>query len=123
VYQTRIFKYNEQKREALRKLSVIIIDEVLIVEAKLLDFVLSIFRRLKGNNLPFGGVHVIAFGDLMQLPPIEGQKVWKAEVWPLFYPVFLTEPQSQRGRFFFKVLNKIRFGTVDDQVRKLLTEC
>jgi ATP-dependent DNA helicase PIF1 len=80
VYQTGIFKYNEQKREALKKLLVIIIDKVSMVEAELLDFVSSIFRRLKGNNLPFGGMHVITFGDLIQLPPIEGQKVWKAEV-------------------------------------------
>jgi hypothetical protein len=123
AYQTGIFKYNEQKREALKKLSVIIIDEVSMVEAELLDFVSSIFRRLKSNNLPFGGMHVIAFGDLMQLPPVEGQKVWKAEVWPLFYPIFLTEPQRQRDHCFFEVLNKIRFGIVDDQVRKFLTEC
>jgi ATP-dependent DNA helicase PIF1 len=122
-YQTGIFSYNEQKREELKKLSVLIIDEVSMVEAELLDFVSSLFRKLKGNSLPFGGMHVIVFGDLLQLPPVGGCKVWRAAVWPLFYPIFLREPQHQTDRRFFEVLNKIRFGTVDDQVRDLLTEC
>ena len=123
AYQTGIFRFNEDKREALKHFSVLIIDEVSMVDAKLLDYVSSVFRRLKGNRLPFGGIHVIVFGDLMQLPPVQGEKVWEAAVWPLFHPIFLREPHRQRDRRFFDVLNKIRFGIVDEQVRELLTEC
>jgi hypothetical protein len=49
--------------------------------------------------------------------------VWDAAVWPLFHPIFLREPQRQTNRRFFDVLNKIRFGIVDDDVKQLLTKC
>jgi hypothetical protein len=41
-------------------------------------------------------------------------------VWPLFYPLFLREPWRQDDRRFFDILNKIRFGTVDDEVKVFL---
>jgi len=58
----------------------------------------------------------------MQLPPVDGQKVFKANVWKLFHPLFLEEPQRQTDLRFFNILNKIRFGIVDDEVRAVLTE-
>ena len=122
-YQTSLFAYSEEKLDALAELKVIILDEISMVDGILLDKISSIFMKVKKNTRPFGGLHVIALGDLLQLPPVEGIKVWKAAVWPLFYPIFLREPQRQNDRRFFDVLNKIRFGIVDDDVKQLLTEC
>jgi hypothetical protein len=122
-YRTGIFSYNEAKRKALEGTSVIILDEISMVDGILLDFVSTIFMKLKKNHRPFGGLHVVTMGDLLQLPPVSGKKVWQAAVWPLFYPIFLREPQRQTDRRFFDVLNKIRFGIVDDDVKELLTEC
>ena len=51
-----------------------------MVDGRLLDYISSVFARLKGNNRPFGNMHVIVFGDLMQLPPVDGIKVFKAAV-------------------------------------------
>ena len=93
-----------------------------MVDGRLLDYLSSLFAKLRGNNRPFGNMHVIVFGDLMQLPPVEGLKVFKASVWRLFYPIFLRQPQRQTDEKFFRILNKIRFGLVDDEVRDTLEE-
>jgi hypothetical protein len=58
----------------------------------------------------------------MQLPPVDGIKVFKANVWKLFHPLFLEQPRRQNDERFFRVLNKIRFGIVDDEVKNVLTE-
>jgi ATP-dependent DNA helicase PIF1 len=121
-YSTGLFNFAEDKLEALRKKSVLIIDEVSMVDGRLLDYISSVFARLKGNNRPFGNTHVIVFGDLMQLPPVDGIKVFKAAVWRLFHPLFLEQPRRQGDQRFFRVLNKIRFGIVDEEVKEILTE-
>jgi ATP-dependent DNA helicase PIF1 len=121
-YRTGLFNFAEDKMETLKRKSVLIIDEVSMVDGRLLDYISSVFARLKGNNRPFGNMHVIVFGDLMQLPPVDGIKVFKAAVWRLFHPLFLEQPRRQSDQRFFHVLNKIRFGIVDDDVKEVLTE-
>ena len=64
----------------------------------------------------------IVFGDLMQLSPVDGIKVFKATVWRLFHPLFLEQPYRQNNQRFFSVLNKIRFGIINDEVKEVLTE-
>jgi hypothetical protein len=91
-------------------------------EAQLLDYISSIFGRLKGNSWPFGNMYLIVFGNLMQLPPVEGQKVFKSVVRHLFHPLVLTQPQRQRHVQFFNLLNKIRFGVVDNEIKEALTK-
>ena len=101
---------------------VLIIDEISMVNSELLMFVSSIFARLHGNSRPFGNIHVICFGNLMQLPPVMGQKVFKAPIWKLFHPVFLRRPQQQADNpAFFRYLNKIRFGEIDEEIEDLLS--
>jgi len=95
-YVTSIFKSEEKQRE-LRKHHVLLIDEVSMVSAELLAFLSSTFSRLPNNCQPFGGVYVIAFGDLLQLPPVVGQTIFKSTLWRLFFPLFLTKSRRQEG--------------------------
>jgi ATP-dependent exoDNAse (exonuclease V) alpha subunit len=123
-YHTGLFQFAEEIRETGRskKKTVLIIDEVSMVDAKLLDYISTTLARLKENHQPFGNMHVIVFGDLMQLPPVDGQKVFKANIWKLFHPFFLEDPQRQTDLRFFNILNKVRFGIIDEEVRAVLTE-
>lgn len=121
-YKTGFFRFDEATQAELLSLKVIILDEISMVDAELLNYLSSLFRRLKKNSLPFGGLHIIAYGDILQLPPVDGHKVWYSTVWPLFHPVFLRQPRRQADRRFYEVLNKIRFGIVDEEVRELLIE-
>jgi PIF1-like helicase len=122
-YHTGLFQFTEEKMETLKKISVLIIDEVSMVDGRLLDYISSVLARLKGNNRPFGNIHVLLFGDLMQLPPVDGIKVFKAScTWRLFHPLFLEQPRRQTNQRFFRVLNKIRFGIIDTEVKDIPTE-
>jgi hypothetical protein len=53
-----------------RNLKVLIIDEISMVGAGMLSFINQRLQEVKGNKLPFGGVHVLFCGDLFQLPPV-----------------------------------------------------
>lgn len=58
------------KPELYRNLDAIVIDEISMVRADLLDCVDAFMRRVCGRKEPFGGKRVIFFGDLYQLPPV-----------------------------------------------------
>ncbi|MFZ2199896.1 MAG: AAA family ATPase, partial [Microgenomates group bacterium] len=59
-----------KKPELYKKLDAIVIDEISMVRADLLDCVDAFMRRVCGTMAPFGGKRVIMFGDLYQLPPV-----------------------------------------------------
>lgn len=77
------------KKQLFESLDTLIIDEVSMVRPDVLDFVDRRLRLYRMNQLPFGGVQVIFFGDLFQLPPV----IKKAE------KVVLS--QWYKGNYFF----------------------
>src|SRR5271154_1515523 len=79
--QQTLFKnirFNNDKRELLRELELLIIDEVSMVRADMLDAVDAILRHFRRQPLlPFGGVQVLYIGDLFQLPPVVNNDEWE----------------------------------------------
>ena len=71
-------KFNTAKSELLRELELLIIDEVSMVRADLLDTLDVILRHSRNQSLiPFGGVQMLYIGDLFQLPPIAKKEEWE----------------------------------------------
>jgi hypothetical protein len=102
---------SEQTMHELRKVQVLIIDEISMVNADLLTFISTIFARLHDNMRPFGGLHVLCFGDLLQLPPVSGLKVFRSPLWPLFFPLFLRRSyRHDTDHTFGTMLDELRFG-------------
>ena len=66
------FHLRKQKLELIRNLELIIIDEISMVRADLLDHIDEELKRIRRNRKPFGGVQMVFTGDLQQLPPIAG---------------------------------------------------
>ena len=64
------FRINKSKLELIRHLQLLIIDEVSMVRADLMDHIDVELRRIRRNSTPFGGVQLLMIGDLQQLPPI-----------------------------------------------------
>lgn len=83
------FRYREEKLKMIRSLDLMIIDEVSMVRADLLDVVDTLLRVFRNNDSPFGGVQVILIGDVFQLSPIISRD--EEEVFKKFY----------NGSFFF----------------------
>ncbi|RXM49722.1 AAA family ATPase [Chryseobacterium sp. CH25] len=64
------FKYRKEKLDLFREIELIVIDEVSMLRADLLDMMDHSLRRVRRNQLPFGGVQLLLIGDLYQLPPV-----------------------------------------------------
>lgn len=117
------------KRKMYRELGAVIIDEVSMVRADLMDCV-DIFLRLHGPHeaRPFGGIQMIFFGDLFQLPPVVGQgeeNIFKTHYpTPYFFSskVFesldfkimqLKKIYRQKDEHFIRLLNAVRDDNVE----------
>lgn len=116
-------KKNRFKADLFLKLEMIIIDEISMVRADLLDGIDYSLRVNRDNELPFGGVQIICFGDIFQLPPVVEKDLaeYFFEKYGGYYffnaPVFkearfkyieLQNIFRQRDAFFKELLEKIR---------------
>lgn len=86
---TRHFKMNATKKAVIRNMELLVIDEVSMLRADVLDAIDFMMRKVRRNELPFGGVQILYIGDLLQLPPVV-----KTEEWRLLHKYY-------RGMFFF----------------------
>ncbi|MCX6296532.1 MAG: helix-turn-helix domain-containing protein [Bacteroidetes bacterium] len=72
------FQINASKRKLLQELELLIIDEVSMLRADLLDAIDTVLKSVrKKNHLPFGGVQLLFIGDLLQLPPVVKDEEWR----------------------------------------------
>lgn len=86
---TRHFNMNATKKSVIRNMELLVIDEVSMLRADILDAMDFMMRKVRRNELPFGGAQVLYIGDLLQLPPVV-----KNEEWQLLHKYY-------RGMFFF----------------------
>ncbi|MEX1192733.1 MAG: helix-turn-helix domain-containing protein [Brumimicrobium sp.] len=73
----RHFKMNGKRQAVLRNMELLIIDEVSMLRADLLDAMDFMLRKVRRIDIPFGGVQVLYIGDLLQLPPIMKREEWQ----------------------------------------------
>jgi len=127
---SKIRKFKEEGKNIYKVIDTIIIDEISMVRADLLDCV-DRFLRLNGKNyyLPFGSIQMAFIGDLYQLPPVvtrrEKLMFQKHYQSPYFFdakafhnfPMEFIEFEKvyrQKDRRFIDLLNKIRTNTITD---------
>ncbi|WP_303924857.1 AAA family ATPase [Draconibacterium sediminis] len=102
------FLFNEDKRNILKSLELLIIDEISMVRADLLDVIDKILRVYRRKpKMPFGGVQVILIGDTFQLPPIADTEQW--EILSQFYktPFFFSSKVIEEKPPLYIELKKI----------------
>ena len=73
----RHFKMNATKRSIIRNMELLIIDEVSMLRADVLDAIDFMLKKVRRNERPFGGVQVLFIGDLLQLPPVVKNEEWQ----------------------------------------------
>ncbi len=82
-------RFSRIKLSLLRELELLIIDEVSMLRADLLDAIDTILRFVRRNQEPFGGLQIFFVGDLLQLPPVvKDQEWWIISKWyksPYFF--------------------------------------
>lgn len=124
------FRINKSKLELIRHLQLLIIDEVSMVRADLMDHIDVELRRIRRNNKPFGGVQLLMIGDLQQLPPIAhgGEDELLRQYYKTLYffsssalksmkysCIELKNVYRQTDRHFIDILNHARDCTLTSQ--------
>lgn len=117
------FKYRKEKLKIFRELELIIIDEVSMLRADVLDMIDFSLRTVRRNQEPFGGVQMLFIGDLYQLPPVVRNEhiLSKFYASPFFFdsqvlknvPIITLELMKvyrQKDETFVQMLNAIRDG-------------
>lgn len=115
---------NGYKRELWLKLDILIIDEVSMLSPDLFDKLERVARKIRENKLRFGGIQLVVTGDLFQLPCVSqnsdlitGSSKFRKCIDNI---VELRNIMRQNDHTFKTVLNKVRVGVVDQQVKKVL---
>jgi uncharacterized protein YpbB len=85
----RHFKMSGLKKSVIRNMELMIIDEVSMLRADLLDAIDFMMQSVRKKKAPFGGVQVLFIGDLLQLPPVIRDEEWS------------TLRKYYNGKFFF----------------------
>lgn len=116
----------------LQNIDTIVIDEVSMVRSDLMDAIDSKLRSARASSVAFGGVQIVMFGDLYQLPPVvsdpelmryfaennNGFYFFNASVWQdAMLDIYeLSTIFRQKDEEFKSVLNAIRLGEVDEMI-------
>ena len=128
-------KLNKKKINLIRSLDLLIIDEISMVRADVLDAIDSVLRRVRRSQKPFGGLQLLMIGDVHQLAPVAKSEEW--EVLSPYYdtPYFfgsqvlkkapyvcveLEHIYRQHDEDFITLLNKVRNNRMDADCVRLL---
>jgi len=135
--QSRVKRFSREKINIIKSMDLLVIDEISMVRADLLDGVDAVLRRFRDHSRPFGGVQLLMIGDLQQLAPVVKQDEWsllrKHYDTPFFFSsnalkkthyitVELTFVFRQRDEHFINLLNKVRDNKIDNEVVNMLNE-
>jgi len=119
------FDFSREKRKIIASIDLLIIDEISMVRADLLDAIDAVLRRFRDHNLPFGGVQLLLIGDLAQLTPVvtpEDERMLKPYYdTPYFFgskalqqidyvTIQLGHVYRQQDASFIQILNEVREG-------------
>ncbi len=131
------FRFSKKKIKIIKSLDLLIIDEISMVRADLLDAVDATLRRHRRSEQPFGGVQLLMIGDLHQLSPVVKREEWhllqqyydsvyffssKALAQTEFIPIELNHIYRQSDAKFIEVLNKVRDNALDEDAVSLLNK-
>jgi len=113
---------NPWVRERIIKTQVLIIDEISMVSAKLLNVISKLAMEARGNTTPFGGIKVVAVGDFFQLPPVKGEYAFESVTWEQadFKVCYLSEQHRQSDKVFNDILTNIRAGFLTDEQKEII---
>ena len=125
------YRYSQEKRNIIRSMDLLVIDEISMVRADLLDAIDNVLRRFRDRTKPFGGVQLLMIGDLQQLSPVVKEDEWqllgKFYDTPYFFSshalkqteyctIELQKVYRQSDGDFLELLNRIRENRCDKTV-------
>lgn len=136
-YNASGHKFSREKINIIRSMDLLVIDEVSMVRADLLDAISHMLCRFKDPDKPFGGVQLLLIGDMQQLAPVAKEDEWN--LLRAYYPstfffdskalsasnylcIELTHVYRQDDNTFINLLNNIREGRFDSDTLAALNQ-
>ncbi|MBN2172837.1 MAG: helix-turn-helix domain-containing protein [Bacteroidales bacterium] len=130
-------RFNKRKINIIRTLDLLVIDEISMVRADMLDGIDHVLRQFKNKTKPFGGVQLLMIGDLQQLAPVvkEEERILLQEHFDTFYffsskafkesgavSIELKYIYRQQDINFIKILNEIRDDRLTNESINILNK-
>jgi DNA-binding CsgD family transcriptional regulator len=126
----RHFKMSGLKKSVIRNMELLVIDEVSMLRADLLDAIDFMMQSVRQKSQPFGGVQVLFIGDLLQLPPVVKNEEWNVlrhyysgkfffhshvirQNPPLY--IELSKIYRQSDHSFISILNNLRNNVITNE--------
>ncbi len=124
------YRFSKLKINIIKSLDLLVIDEISMVRADLLDGIDQVLRRYKNRNKVFGGIQVLMIGDLQQLSPVVKDNEWEMlkshYKTPYFFSshafneanaicIELKHIYRQDNQKFIEILNEIRNNKLSDK--------
>jgi len=113
----------------VKSTQVLVIDEISMLDGKILNSVNKILRTIRESEEPFGGIQVVCIGDFFQLPPVTRQGdimtyAFMSEAWLALKPLicYLSEQHRQADEIFLGLLGSIRKNQIEEDHYTLLSE-
>jgi len=134
---SRFQHFNREKIKIIKSLDLLVIDEISMVRADLLDAIDAVLKRYRDRYKPFGGVQLLMIGDLQQLSPIVKDDEWellrnyydtcfffssRALRQSEFISIELTHIFRQQDETFINLLNNVRDNKITPQVISQLNQ-
>ena len=128
-------RFSKEKINLIKSLDLLIIDEISMVRADVLDAIDTVLRRFRSHLIPFGGVQLLMIGDLHQLPPVVKTEEWTLLSSHYDTPYFfgslalkqtgvitiqLKHIYRQSDPTFIEILNRVRDNQIDRDVLEKL---
>ena len=128
-------RFTGKKISLLKSLDLLVIDEISMVRADVMDAIDNVLRQYRDYNLPFGGIQLLMIGDLHQLPPVVKPNEWELlkehYKTPYFFEslalqntevisIELLHIYRQSDRTFIELLDRVRNNTIDEDILKTL---
>lgn len=113
---------NKTKYDVLRKLKVLIIDEISMLGESYFEKLNILFKELRYSTKYFGGIRLVTSGDFLQLPPINDNWIFNSGVWNAMEIITYCFHRGIRytDQSFFRMLLRIRLGKqTEKDIRKL----
>ena len=129
------FHFGKEKLNIIRSMDLLVIDEISMVRADLLDAIDGVLRKFRNKSQPFGGIQVLMIGDLQQLAPVVKENEWEV-LKPIYSGPFFFQSKTmenhpidtielkhiyrQSDDRFINVLNEIRENKISQQTINIL---
>lgn len=129
------YRFGKEKLNIMRSIDLLVIDEISMVRADLLDAIDDVLRRFRDRSKPFGGVQLLMIGDLQQLAPVIKDEEWQMLASYYDTPYFFSSRALKQSEYctielktvyrqsdgaFLDLLNHIRENRCNEQILEAL---